>query len=247
MAPATAQAPFSDPVLWLEYGSSHHFNSVGSPLGAGLHRTAERVCSIIRGEIMLKFSSLCAMSAMLVSSLAANAFCKENPVLVIKTSEGDIKVELFAEEAPISTKNFLEYADAGFYDGTVFHRIIDGFMVQGGGFTKDMEKKETRAPIQNEAGNGLSNEKYTLAMARTNVPNSATSQFFINTVDNDFLDRAKSRDGVGYAVFGKVVEGHEVVDKLGKVKTNSRDEPIEQIVIEKVTRVEDDTQKKADS
>lgn len=159
-------------------------------------------------------------------------------MLLIKTSEGDIKVELFADEAPISTKNFVAYAKSGYYDGTIFHRIIDGFMIQGGGFTKDMQKKKTMAPIKNEADNGLKNEKYTLAMARTSDPNSATSQFFINTVDNQGLDRPNP-DGYGYAVFGKVVDGTEVVDKLGKVKTGRQDVPVEQIVIEKVELLED--------
>ena len=179
-----------------------------------------------------------ALIFMLAVSTVTNAFSKENPVLLIKTSEGDIKVELFADKAPLSAKNFLAYAEAGFYEGTIFHRIIDGFMIQGGGFTKDMKKKKTFAPIKNEGGNGLENKKYTLAMARTSDPDSATSQFFINTADNAFLDRANSRDRVGYAVFGKVVDGQDVVDKLGKVKTTSKsfmdDVPVDTIVIEKV-------------
>lgn len=179
----------------------------------------------------------------LVASTATNAFSKDNPVLLIKTSEGEIKVELFAKEAPVSTKNFLAYVESGFYEGTIFHRIIDGFMIQGGGFTKDMKKKETLSPIKNEAGNGLENKKYTLAMARTSDPNSATSQFFINTANNAFLDRVRSQDGVGYAVFGKVIDGQEVVDKLGKVKTTTKnymgDVPVDTITIEKVEVVEE--------
>jgi cyclophilin family peptidyl-prolyl cis-trans isomerase len=163
-------------------------------------------------------------------------------VLILKTSEGDIKVELFEKEAPLSAKNFLEYASAGFYSGTVFHRVIDGFMIQGGGFSADMKRKETKAPIKNEGGNGLENKKYTLAMARTSVPDSATSQFFINTNDNGFLDRAQSSDGVGYAVFGKVIEGTEVVDKIGKVKTGTKagmqDVPVNPVVIESVEVVD---------
>lgn len=163
-------------------------------------------------------------------------------MLILKTSEGDIKVELFEKEAPLSTKNFLEYATAGYYSGTVFHRVIDGFMIQGGGFSADMQRKETKAPIKNEGGNGLENKKYTLAMARTNVPDSATSQFFINTSDNGFLDRAQSSDGVGYAVFGKVIEGTEIVDKIGKVKTGTKagmqDVPVKPVVIESVEVVE---------
>ncbi len=164
-------------------------------------------------------------------------------MLILKTSEGDIKVELFEKEAPLSTKNFLEYAKSNFYSGTVFHRVIDGFMIQGGGFSADMKRKETKAPIKNEGGNGLENKKYTLAMARTNVPDSATSQFFINTSDNGFLDRAQSSDGVGYAVFGKVIEGKEVVDKIGKVKTGvaagMQDVPVKPVVIESVEVVEE--------
>lgn len=156
----------------------------------------------------------------------------------IKTNHGDIKIELFAEEAPVSTENFLAYAKDGFYSGTIFHRIIDGFMAQGGGFTADMNRKETKAPIQNEAGNGLKNDKYTLAMARTSDPDSATSQFFINTSNNDFLNRDTCQDGVGYAVFGKVVEGMEVVDQIGKVATGiqagMQDVPNEAVVIESV-------------
>ena len=182
-------------------------------------------------------------SLLLTLSVASGAFCKENPVLVMKTSEGEIKIELFQEEAPISTKNFLEYAKDGFYDGTIFHRVIDRFMIQGGGFDKNMKKKGTNAPIKNEGGNGLKNEKYTLAMARTNVPDSATSQFFINTTDNDFLNRATSQDGVGYAVFGKVIDGTEVVDKIGKVRTGTKagmgDVPLEPVMIESVKLVEE--------
>ena len=159
-------------------------------------------------------------------------------MLIFKTSEGDIKIELFEKEAPISSKNFLEYATSGFYDGTIFHRVIDGFMIQGGGFTADMKQKKTNAPIKNESSNGLENKKYTLAMARTSIPDSATSQFFINTTDNDFLDKSQSRDGVGYAVFGRVVEGQSVVDKIGKAKTGNaagmQDVPINAITIQSV-------------
>lgn len=159
-------------------------------------------------------------------------------MLILKTSEGDITIELFEDDAPISAKNFMDYATSGFYEGTVFHRIIDGFMIQGGGFSADMRKKDTLAAIKNEAANGLKNDKYTLAMARTNVPDSATSQFFINTSDNHFLDREQAQDGVGYAVFGKVVDGHEIVDKIGKANTTTmagmNDVPVEAITIEKV-------------
>lgn len=160
-------------------------------------------------------------------------------MITIKTNLGDIQVELFEEQAPVSSSNFLEYAKEGFYDGTIFHRVIDGFMIQGGGFTADMSRKSTKPPITNEAGNGLTNDKYTLAMARTSDPESATSQFFINTNDNSFLNRANSQDGVGYAVFGKVVAGQDVVDQIAKVATGNSggmaDVPVETVVMESVT------------
>lgn len=163
---------------------------------------------------------------------------KENkhPVYIIKTSAGDIKVELDAEKAPKTVANFNEYVKSGHYDGTIFHRVIDNFMIQGGGFTADLKQKPTRSPISIESDNGLKNKKGTLAMARTSDPNSATSQFFINVKDNDFLDfRDKSPSGYGYAVFGKVVDGMDVVDKIKKVKTTSKsmyqDVPVEDVVI----------------
>jgi peptidyl-prolyl cis-trans isomerase A (cyclophilin A) len=159
-------------------------------------------------------------------------------MIVISTSLGDITVELFADKAPVTVKNFLAYVDAGFYDGTIFHRVIPDFMVQCGGFTPDMKQKTTQAPIKNEADNGLSNEPYTLAMARTSDINSATSQFFINLADNVFLDNGK-RD-FGYAVFGKVVKGAEVVDKIGEVKTGTtgghRDVPVQAVTINSVRK-----------
>jgi len=159
-------------------------------------------------------------------------------MIVISTSLGDITVELFTDKAPVTVKNFLAYVDAGFYDGTIFHRVIPDFMIQCGGFTPDMKQKTTQAPIKNEADNGLSNEPYTLAMARTSDINSATSQFFINLADNVFLDNGK-RD-FGYAVFGKVVKGTEVVDKIGEVKTGSagghRDVPVQAVTINSVRK-----------
>jgi peptidyl-prolyl cis-trans isomerase A (cyclophilin A) len=157
-------------------------------------------------------------------------------MIVISTSLGDITVELDTAKAPISVKNFLAYVDAGHYDGTIFHRVIPDFMVQCGGFTPDMVQKKTNAPIKNEANNGLSNEPYTLAMARTSDVDSATSQFFINLADNVFLDHGK-RD-FGYAVFGKVVKGTEVVDKIGAVKTGRtgghQDVPLTPVVINSI-------------
>ncbi len=161
-----------------------------------------------------------------------------NPQVEMKTSEGTLVIELYQDKAPLSAANFLQYAKDKFFNGTVFHRVIDGFMIQGGGFTPDMKQKETRAPIQNEAKNGLKNLPGTLAMARTSDPNSATSQFFINLADNIPLDYP-GRDGAGYAVFGKVVSGFEVVQKIGKVSTGTQgfhqNVPQKPIVIESVT------------
>ena len=161
----------------------------------------------------------------------------------IETSMGTITVELDDAKAPITVKNFIDYAQAGHYDGTFFHRVIDGFMIQGGGFTKDMNQKETRAPIKNEAANGLKNARGTLAMARTMIVDSATSQFFINLVDNEFLDyRGPDPRMFGYAVFGKVTDGMEVVDRIAKVKTGfagpHQNVPEEPVIIRKVHLVE---------
>ena len=139
--------------------------------------------------------------------------------VVLKTSAGDITLELDAEAAPITVANFAQYVKDGHYAGTIFHRVIKDFMIQGGGFKPDMSQKKTRGTIKNESSNGLSNLKYTIAMARTSVPDSATSQFFINTKDNFFLDKKASQDGVGYCVFGKVTAGLDVVDKIGTVAT----------------------------
>ena len=157
----------------------------------------------------------------------------------IETSMGTVTLELDSEKAPLTVGNFVKYAKSGHYDGTIFHRVIDGFMIQGGGFTKDMNQKPTEAPIRNEAMNGLKNQRGTIAMARTMEVDSATSQFFINLVNNDFLDfTAPTQRGFGYAVFGKVVDGMEVVDALAKVKTGFKgphqNVPEEAIVIRKV-------------
>lgn len=160
----------------------------------------------------------------------------------IQTSLGDFVIELDDEKSPDTVKNFLQYAVDGFYDNTVFHRVIDGFMVQGGGFEPGLKQKPTREPVRNEAGNGLKNDPYTVAMARTSDPHSATAQFFVNVGDNDFLNfRAATADAFGYCVFGKVVEGRDVVDKIKKVKTGSRgfhqDVPAEEVVIKKAAVV----------
>jgi len=164
----------------------------------------------------------------------------DRTVVTFSTSMGDITIELLSEEAPITTKNFLEYVDAGFFDGTIFHRVIPGFVIQGGGFTEDMNQKETQAPIKNEADNGVKNLRGTLSMARTSDINSATSQFFINLKDNAFLDHG-SRD-FGYAVFAKVIDGMDVVDQIAGVKTGDRghhsDVPVEAVVTNTARRKE---------
>ncbi len=162
---------------------------------------------------------------------------KGGPVILMSTSLGDIKIELYDQDAPETVKNFLSYVNDKFYDGTIFHRVIAGFMIQGGGMTPDLQQKQTKPPIKNESSNGLKNETYTLAMARTSVPDSATSQFFINVKNNSFLDKASAQDGVGYAVFGKVVEGMDVVNKIEKVQTGRSDVPNEPVVIKSVTVV----------
>ena len=168
---------------------------------------------------------------------------ENNPQVRIQTNLGDIVVELDKTKAPKTVDNFLGYVNDGFYNGTIFHRVIDGFMIQGGGFTENLTKKTTRPPIENEANNGLKNLKGTIVMARTNDPHSATAQFFINVVDNPFLDyQSATPRGWGYAVFGKVVQGMEVVDKIRKVSTGaggpfSRDVPKSPVVIQSVSLV----------
>lgn len=164
----------------------------------------------------------------------------KNPVVVMETSLGTIKIELYEDKAPITVKNFLKYADDKFYDGTIYHRVIPTFMIQGGGFKPGMKKKETRATIKNESANGLSNKKGTIAMARTRVPDSASSQFFINVKDNTFLDKANAGDGVGYCVFGKVIAGMDIVDKIKAVRTGNagvfQNVPKDDVVIKSVRR-----------
>jgi cyclophilin family peptidyl-prolyl cis-trans isomerase len=162
----------------------------------------------------------------------------QSPAILFETSHGDFTVELDAGSAPISSRNFLRYVDEGFYDGTIFHRVIPGFMIQGGGFTADMEHKAGHAPIRNEADNGLKNQRGSLAMARTNDLHSATSQFFINLVDNDFLNHRSGN--FGYAVFGRVVAGIDVIDRIAKLQTGRRrghdDVPSEAVVIKAARR-----------
>ena len=156
--------------------------------------------------------------------------------VILSTNFGDIKIELNEEKAPKTVANFLAYVESGHYTGTIFHRVIDGFMIQGGGFEPGMKQKSTNAPIENEAKNGLKNERYALAMARTGDPHSASAQFFINTANNSFLD-FPGQDGWGYCVFGKVTEGMDIVDKIKSVKTTRtgmfQDVPVENVIIEK--------------
>jgi cyclophilin family peptidyl-prolyl cis-trans isomerase len=161
----------------------------------------------------------------------------KNPVVTMSTSLGDIRIELNAEKAPITTQNFVDYVSDRFYDGLIFHRVIPGFMIQGGGFDPEMKQKKTKSPIKNEATNGLKNTTGTIAMARTNVVDSATAQFFINVKDNDFLNHTSpSADGFGYAVFGQVVEGMDIVRAIEKVGTSNRgmhqDVPVEAVIIQ---------------
>ena len=167
----------------------------------------------------------------------------ENPVVLLETTSGDILVELYPDKAPETVANFLKYVDDGFYNNTIFHRVIPGFMIQGGGLTARMQQKDTSAPIKNEADNGLKNDRGTIAMARTMDPHSATAQFFINLVDNDFLNfQAPSGNGWGYCVFGRVTEGMDVVDKIAKVKTTTvgmyQDVPPDLVVITGASRFE---------
>jgi len=172
---------------------------------------------------------------------AAGADPADSPVVVLETNMGPITIQLDRAKAPITVDNFLKYVDAGFYNGTIFHRVIPNFMVQGGGMTEDMREKATNPPIKNEAGNGLKNKRGTLAMARTSNPDSASAQFFINLKDeNSFLDRDQAQDGFGYAVFGKVIDGMDVVDKIAAVRTGNKgghqNVPVEAVVIKSAKR-----------
>ncbi|MFJ3045242.1 peptidylprolyl isomerase [Herbaspirillum chlorophenolicum] len=182
--------------------------------------------SLLRGLAALSLSA----------ALSAPAFAADAPRVLIKTSMGDIVVELNPQKAPVTVDNFLKYVKKGQYNGTLFHRVINGFMIQGGGYDQNMREKDTDAPIKNEANNGLKNEVYTIAMARTSAPHSATAQFFINVANNAPLDYP-SRDGWGYAVFGKVVQGADVVDKIKQVPTGAGDVPRTPVVIESATLV----------
>lgn len=171
----------------------------------------------------------------------AGLFAAQNPVVVMKTSMGTVEIELYAEKAPVTVANFLSYVDKGFYNGTIFHRVIGNFMIQGGGFTPGMHQKSTSSPIKNEADNRLSNSRGTIAMARTQDVHSATSQFFINVVDNGFLDyKSSTPAGYGYCVFGKVISGMDVVDNIKSVSTGNsgyfQDVPLTDVVIKSIDR-----------
>ena len=192
---------------------------------------------------MTMFLRLFTTSALLLVASTLAFADSSKPRVKIETNQGIILLELDAQKAPASVKNFLEYVNSGFYDGTIFHRVISNFMIQGGGFTPNLQQKSTRAPVQNEANNGLRNVRGTVAMARTAEPHSATAQFFINVVNNSFLDhRSQTVRGWGYTVFGKVVEGMDVVDKIRNVQTGSggpfsQDLPQTPVIIQKVTVV----------
>ncbi len=189
-----------------------------------------------------KLITLCFGAGLAYSAVGANGGGATNPKVRMTTSAGIVEIELDAKRAPVSTENFLKYVDEGAYDGTIFHRVIPRFMIQGGGFTPGMKQKPTGKPIKNEADNGLKNTAGTIAMARTGDPHSATAQFFINTVDNPFLDhRDKSTQGWGYTVFGKVTSGMDVVKKIEAVPTGNRgmhqNVPHDDVVIQKIERI----------
>ena len=198
-------------------------------------------------ELLRNTIALAATMALLLASPTAGTAADDaataktaNPVVIIKTSKGTIEAELFKNKAPITVANFLEYVNSGFYNGTIFHRVIPSFMIQGGGFDTDLKKKPTQAPIKNEAANGLKNEPGTLAMARTGVVDSATAQFFINTKNNQFLNhKDTTQRGYGYAVFGKVISGMDVVKSIEDVKTArtrvSEGQPVENVIIESIS------------
>ncbi len=186
---------------------------------------------------MLRRNFLALFASLSLAALSGHAAADGMPKVSMKTSAGEIVLELNPEKAPKTVENFLQYVKSGFYDGTVFHRVINGFMIQGGGYDTKGNEKPTREPIQNEAKNGLRNQAYTIAMARTPDPHSASAQFFINVNNNRFLDYP-GQDGWGYAVFGKVVKGAEVVDKIKAVETDRRDKPLQNVVIESATIIE---------
>lgn len=187
----------------------------------------------------MKHLSIKILLTLLLTAVFSYSAMAENVRILMETNQGNIVLELDKEKAPKTVDNFLTYMNEDFYNGTIFHRVIKDFMIQGGGFTPDMQRKKTHDPVENEAKNGLKNKRGSIAMARTSAPHSATAQFFINHKDNDFLDNANSRDGWGYCVFGKVVEGMDVVDKIANQKTGVKNRlpnvPETPILIEKVS------------
>ncbi len=199
------------------------------------------------------------LATILWLSLASSICLAEAPRVVLSTTQGDMIIELADDRAPVTVENFLKYVEEGFYDGTIFHRVIEGFMIQGGGFDEKYKRKSTRSAIANEASNGLRNQRYTISMARTNSPHSATSQFFINAEDNINLDhQGPTPRGWGYAVFGRVIDGQDIVDKISQVSTGpggpfSRDAPREKIIINEIAiiggveSIEEDVAEPADS
>ena len=194
--------------------------------------------SLLKSFTALFLGWILCFSVLAATTSPTPAHKGKHSMVKLHTNHGEITIALDAEKAPETVKNFLEYASTGFYDGTIFHRVIDGFMIQGGGFDASLKQKSTNAPIQNEAANGLKNDHYTVAMARTGNPHSATAQFFINVKDNEFLNyTASNPQGFGYCVFGTVVEGKEVIDAIQKVKTGNRsgyqDVPVEDVIITK--------------
>ncbi|MBT3880651.1 MAG: peptidyl-prolyl cis-trans isomerase [Candidatus Scalindua sp.] len=198
------------------------------------------MCKLFLNKKAFVFTAFALFSLVFIQLNSADA----NPKVLMETSKGDITIELYEKEAPITVKNFLSYVSDGFYNNLIFHRVIPNFMIQGGGFDSEMNQKPVKAPIKNEARRGLNNKRGTLAMARTNVINSATGQFFINLKSNDFLNhKDNSSSGFGYAVFGEVVEGMDVVDSIGKTRTHAfgmfRDVPIDHLFIKNMSVIEE--------
>lgn len=197
---------------------------------------------------MKMFSRLSILLFICMTMIFSTAYAAQDkksidPLVRLETTDGDIVIRLDSRKAPNTVANFIHYVKSGHYDGTIFHRVIKNFMIQGGGMNTDMKEKSTLAPIHNEANNGLHNKKYTIAMARTDNPHSASAQFFINTKDNDFLDyKSQTKEGWGYAVFGKVIQGQDVVDKIEGVETGNRgvyqDVPVKPVIIKKAIVVE---------
>jgi peptidyl-prolyl cis-trans isomerase B (cyclophilin B) len=193
----------------------------------------------MRSSLILPIALIGAALSFGTSSFAAEEKSMANPVVVMETSEGTIKIELWPAKAPKTVENFLSYVDEKFYDGTIFHRVIENFMIQGGGMTPNLADKKTHAPIKNEARADVKNVRGTIAMARTGVVDSATAQFFINVVDNSFLDHSgETPRNFGYAVFGKVIDGMDVVDKIKVVQTGQGDAPVKTVLIKSIRRAE---------